>query len=137
MVIVLVSQAFHMTMITFISIISLSKVIAHAPMLDLGGLIKPGTIVRMTESKAGGKTSHAVQLVRQVRESLFVTLLSSYNMLIGKRADRVNILLKSLNDRVDEVECGEGGFTWVGAHPSLGNKVTDDRWSLTNDHPAY
>ena len=41
-----------------------SKVIAHAPMLDLGGLIKPGTIVRMTESKPGGKTSHAVQLVR-------------------------------------------------------------------------
>ena len=24
------------------------EVIAHAPMLDLGGLIKPGTIVRMT-----------------------------------------------------------------------------------------
>ena len=35
-------------------------------MLDLGGLIKPGSIVRMTESKPGGKTSHAVQLVRQV-----------------------------------------------------------------------
>jgi len=65
-----------------------AEVIAHAPMLDLGGLIKPGTIVRMTESKPGGKTSHAVQLVR-----------------------------------VDEVECGDGGFTWVGAHPSLGNKV--------------
>merc|ERR1719397_1727102 len=65
-----------------------AEVIAHAPMLDLGGLIKPGTIVRMTESKPGGKTSHAVQLVR-----------------------------------VDEVECGEGGTTWVGAHPSLGNKV--------------
>ena len=42
------------------------QVIAHAPMLDLGGLIKPGSIVRMTESKPGGKTSHAVQLVRQV-----------------------------------------------------------------------
>ena len=113
-------------MFTFKITFTFCKVIAHAPMLDLGGLIKPGTIVRMTESKPGGKTSHAVQLVRQVRESLFVTLLSSYNMLIGKRADRVNILLKSLNDRVDEVECGEGGFTWVGAHPSLGNKVTDD-----------
>jgi len=39
------------------------EVIAHAPMLDLGGLIKPGTIVRMTKSKKGGKTSHAIQLV--------------------------------------------------------------------------
>ena len=39
------------------------EVIAHAPMLDLGGLIKPGTTVRMTESKPGGKTSHAIQLV--------------------------------------------------------------------------
>ena len=45
-------------------------------------------------------------------------------MVIDKRADEVNILSKSLNDRVDEVECGEGGFIWVGAHPSLGNKVT-------------
>ena len=120
-------------MFTFKITFTFCKVITHAPMLDLGGLIKPGTIVRMTESKAGGKTSHAVQLVRQVRESLFVTLLSSY-MVIGKRADKVNILSKSLNDRVDEVECGEGGFTWVGAHPSLGNKVTNDCWSLTNDH---
>ena len=33
-------------------------------MLDLGGLIKPGTVVRMTKSKPGGKTSHAVQLVQ-------------------------------------------------------------------------
>jgi len=65
-----------------------AEVIAHAPMLDLGGLIKPGSIVRMTESKPGGKTSHAVQLVR-----------------------------------VEEVECGEGGTTWVGANPMLGNKV--------------
>ena len=40
------------------------EVIAHAPMLDLGGLIKPGTVVRMTKSKPGGKTSHAVQLVQ-------------------------------------------------------------------------
>ena len=39
------------------------EVIAHAPMLDLGGLIKPGTIVRMTKSKPGGKTSHSIQLV--------------------------------------------------------------------------
>ena len=39
------------------------EVMAHAPMLDLGGLIKPGTIVRMTKSKPGGKTSHAIQLV--------------------------------------------------------------------------
>jgi len=42
-----------------------TEVIAHAPMLDLGGLIKPGTAVRMTKSKPGGKTSHAVQLVQQ------------------------------------------------------------------------
>ena len=41
-----------------------TEVIAHAPMLDLGGLIKPGTVVRMTKSKPGGKTSHAVQLVQ-------------------------------------------------------------------------
>ena len=33
-------------------------------MLDLGGLIKPGTVVRMTKSKPGGKTSHAIQLVQ-------------------------------------------------------------------------
>jgi len=39
------------------------EVIAHAPMLDLGGLIKPGTVVRMRESKPGGKTSHSIQLV--------------------------------------------------------------------------
>ena len=39
------------------------EVIAHAPMLDLGGLIKPGTVVRLTKSKPGGKTSHAIQLV--------------------------------------------------------------------------
>ena len=39
------------------------EVIAHAPMLDLGGLIRPGTVVRMTKSKPGGKTSHAIQLV--------------------------------------------------------------------------
>ena len=39
------------------------EVIAHAPMLDLGGLIKTGTVVRMTKSKPGGKTSHAIQLV--------------------------------------------------------------------------
>ena len=47
--------------------------------------------------------------------------------MIGKRADRVDswlFCIKSINDRVDEVECGEGEFTWVGAHPSLGNKVT-------------
>lgn len=65
-----------------------AEVIAHAPMLDLGGLLKPGTVVRMTKSKPGGKTSHAVQLVR-----------------------------------VEEVECGEDGHEWVGAHPSLGNSV--------------
>ena len=41
-----------------------AEIIAHAPMLDLGGLIKPGTVVRMTESKPGGKTSHAIQLVK-------------------------------------------------------------------------
>ena len=40
-----------------------NEVIAHAPMLDLGGLIKPGTVVRMKESKPGGKTSHSIQLV--------------------------------------------------------------------------
>jgi len=39
------------------------EIIAHAPMLDLGGLIKPGTVVRMKESKPGGKTSHSIQLV--------------------------------------------------------------------------
>ena len=37
---------------------------AHTPMLDLGGLLVPGATVRMTRSKPGGKTSHAVQLVR-------------------------------------------------------------------------
>ena len=40
-----------------------NEVIAHAPMLDLGGLIKPGTVVRMKKSKPGGKTSHSIQLV--------------------------------------------------------------------------
>merc|ERR1711994_667583 len=40
-----------------------NEVIAHAPMLDLGGLIRPGTVVRMKESKPGGKTSHSIQLV--------------------------------------------------------------------------
>ena len=52
------------------------QVIAHAPMLDLGGLIKPGSIVRMTESKPGGKTSHAVQLVRQVDNFCVCRILS-------------------------------------------------------------
>ena len=40
------------------------EIIAHAPMLDLGGLLKPGSVVRMTKSKPGGKTSHAIQLVK-------------------------------------------------------------------------
>ena len=40
------------------------EVLAHTPMLDLGGLLVPGATVRMTKSKPGGKTSHAVQLVR-------------------------------------------------------------------------
>jgi len=40
-----------------------TEVIVHAPMLDLGGIIKPGAVVRMTKSKPGGKTSHAIQLV--------------------------------------------------------------------------
>jgi len=39
------------------------EVIAHAPMLDLGGLLLPGAKVLMTKSKPGGKTSHAIQLV--------------------------------------------------------------------------
>ena len=40
-----------------------AEIIAHAPFLDLGGLMKPGTVVRMKESKPGGKTSHSIQLV--------------------------------------------------------------------------
>ena len=42
-------------------------------MLDLGGLIKPGTVVRMTKSKPGGKTSHAVQLVQVLETECSVT----------------------------------------------------------------
>ena len=91
------------------------QVIAHAPMLDLGGLIKPGSIVRMTESKPGGKTSHAVQLVRQVEKFLFAGF--------GMSGCIITSFIYGQVCRVDEVECGEGGTTWVGANPMLGNKV--------------
>ncbi|KAF7684997.1 Sugar fermentation stimulation like protein [Cucumispora dikerogammari] len=40
-----------------------TDIIAHAPMLHLNGLIKPGTVVKMTKSKPGGKTTYAIQLV--------------------------------------------------------------------------
>ena len=39
------------------------EVMAHAPMLDLGGILMPGAVVRMKESKPGGKTTHSIQLV--------------------------------------------------------------------------
>jgi len=70
-----------------------AEIIAHAPMLDLGGLIKPGTVVRMTESKPGGKTSHAIQLVK-VNET-----------------------------ECDSKRKSKNGTTWIGAHPGLGNAV--------------
>ena len=56
-------------------------------------------------------------------------------MVIGNTANGVNSWLATLKSitsitRVDEVECGEGGTTWVGAHPSLGNKVTNGQGYL-------
>ena len=40
-----------------------SEVVAHCPMLGLGGQLVPGVRVSLTVSRPGGATSHAVQLV--------------------------------------------------------------------------
>ena len=41
-----------------------TAVLAHAPALDVGGLCVPGSEVYMSERPSGGKTSHAIELVR-------------------------------------------------------------------------
>jgi len=72
-----------------------TEIIAHAPMLDLGGILKPGTVVRMTKSKPGGKTSHAIQLVKVIETDQDGTS--------SRKTKTVN--------------------TWIGAHPGLGNAI--------------